>query len=217
MKKFGAMIFLSCLFGTVPARADMWVNVQHDFDGQYGTTNGGEFLITVLQDPIGIYAKEAQFTTFCLETDEFVSQNQNYYVTIGTSAWQGGSGGPEPDPLSPQSAYLYSLWLDGGIRHSDTAADALQKAIWYLEQETLGENNWLVGIAQDAVSLGGSNDSWYNRWGYTIGDIRVMSLWANPDHTGNQQDMLVRVPAPAAVLLGLLGLGVAGWKLRRCA
>ena len=65
-------------------------------------------------------------------------------------AKQGGTGGPYPDPLSPESAYLYSLWLDGTdgvntIVHSDTTANALQRAIWYNEGESLGSKLGLSG------------------------------------------------------------------------
>lgn len=219
-------IIVLCAFTAAPALADMYVNLKHDFAGRFGTTGGGEFLITVLQDPIGIYPTDAQFRTFCVETDEYVSDNSDYYVTIDTAAWQGGSGGPEPDPLSPQSAYLYSLWLDGTdsvntitIVHSDSTADALQRAIWYLEDESLGSNSDLSGDyvdwANDAVTMDGS---WYNKWGEnSIGDIRVMNLWKYENHTGNAQDQLVRVPAPGAILLGVLGLGVTGLKLRKFA
>ena len=35
--------------------------------------------------------------------------------------------------------------------------------------------------------------------------------------TGGSVDARVMVPTPAAVFLGILGLGVAGWKLRRFA
>jgi len=214
-------IIVLCAFTAAPALADMYVNLKHDFTGRYGTTGGGEFLMTVLEDPIGIYPKNEQFRTFCLETNEFVSDDQNYYVTIDTAAWQGGSGGPEPDPLSPQSAYLYSLWLDGTdgvnppiVYHNNTA-DAIQKAIWHFEQESLGSIiGPYVGWANNAVAMSGS---WYGLWGNTIGDIRVMNLWTNRDHTGNAQDQLVRVPVPGAILLGMIGLGVAGLKLRKFA
>jgi len=233
MKKLNIIVVcLLCLFTAVPAMANMRVNLLHDFSGDYGTTGGGEFLITVLNasqgggDKVGIYDVGDQFVTFCIETDEYVSNNHAYYVTIDTVAWDGGSGGPTPDPLSPESAYLYSLWLEGGdgvntIIHSNDTADALQKAIWHLEDESLGSNSGLsgtyIGWAQDAVTSGGPNDSWYDTWGNTIGDIRVMNLWTNEGLTCHAQDQLVRVPVPGAVLLGLLGLGAAGLKLRKYA
>ncbi len=206
-----------CLFISVPVMADMRVLLE---DGPYGNTGGGEFLITVLGtadlggDKIGIYDVGDQFVTFCIETNEYVSYNHKYYATIDTVAWDGGSGGGTPDPLSPESAYLYSLWIDNLIGHSDGNADDLQKAIWYLEGENLGVNNYLVNQANLAVAPGGS---WNTTWGNTIGNIRVMNLWINSDHTGHAQDQIVRVPVPGAILLGMLGLCVAGLKLRRFA
>ena len=219
-------IIVLCAFAAAPALADMYVNVKHSFPGRLGTTGGGEHLITVLHDPIGIYPTGADFRTFCVETDEFISDNGYYYVTIDTAAWLGGSGGPEPDPLLPQSAYLYSLWLDGTdgvnppIAYDHATANAIQRAIWHFEDEigslTIGSlSEYYFDLANAAVNPGGS---WYNKWGpNSIGDIRVMNLWTNSNYTGNAQDQLVRVPAPGAILLGVLGLGVAGLKLRKFA
>lgn len=208
------IVCLLCVFVSVPVMADMRVKLEK---GQYGNTGGGEFLITVLDDPIGIYDKtfNPQFVTFCLETNEYVSYNAQYNATISTGALRGGSGGSggwDPDPLSPQSAYLYSLWIDGGITHNDGTANDLQNAIWYIEGETTS-SNYLVIQANSAVASGGS---WFNTWGADcIGDIRVMNLW-NLDGS-YAQDQFVRVPVPGAVLLGMLGLSVAGVKLRRFA
>jgi hypothetical protein len=213
------LIAVVAVFIAAPALADMRINVQTSFAGRLGTTAGGEFLITVLGDPIGGYGVGSQFTTFCLETNEYLSNNHNYYVTLGDSAVNGGTGGGSPDPLSPQSAYLYSLWLDGGLAHTTTSANDLQKALWWLENETGGVNNGLVTQANTAVGVGGS---WYNTWGAdSIGDIRVMNLWQNKTNTGGYdglaQDLLVRVPVPGALLLGFLGLGAAGLRLRKFA
>jgi len=212
LRNFSIAVCLLCLFAAAPALADMRILLQ---DGTYGNTGGGEFLITVLDDPIGIYPKAGQFVTFCLETNEYVSYNTQYNVTISTGALQGGSGGSggwNPDPLLPQSAYLYSLWIDNLIGHSDGNADDLQKAIWFFEGENLGVNNYLVNQADLAVAPGGS---WNADWGNTIGNIRVMNLW-NLDGS-YAQDQFVRVPVPGAVLLGMLGLSAAGLKLRRFA
>lgn len=212
MKK-AIMMFAAMVLLAAPALADMRASITHDFTGRFGTTSGGEFLMTVLEDPIGIYAKNAQFRTFCVETDEYVS-NTNYYATINIYADKGGSGGPEPDPLDPKSAYLYSAWLDGTITNNNANADKVQNTIWAIEQETgYTADAPLLLQAQTAVAVGGS---WSNKWGLnSIGDIRVLNLWTNADHTGNAQDELVRIPAPAAVLLGVVGLALVGWARKR--
>ena len=44
--------------------------------------------------------------------------------------------------------------------------------------------------------------------------VRVMNLVNDEDHTNCAQDMLVRVPVPGVVPLGVLGLVAAGLKLR---
>ena len=77
-----AIIIAICayVFVAAPASADMMVNLKTNFTARNGTTNGGEFLITVLQDPVGIYDKNDQFVTFCIETNEFVSNDHDYYV-----------------------------------------------------------------------------------------------------------------------------------------
>jgi len=213
LRNLSIIVCLLCLFVAVPAIAGMKVNLKN---GTYGTTNGGEFLITVLDDPIGIYPKGATFESFCLEKNEYINYTDEYYVTISTSASQGGVSGGNPDPLSPQSAYLYSLWLDGALTHDEDTANTLQRAIWFIEGETTSSND-LVTQANNALATDGSG-SWYNTWGAdSIGDIRVMNLWKYEDHTGYAQDQFVRVPVPGAVLLSMIGLGAAGIKLRKFA
>jgi hypothetical protein len=196
-----------------------------------GTTGGGDFLLTVKEGPVGIYAEGAKFRSFCTEVNEYVSNDRNYYVTIDEKAWDGGKTGGPGDPLSAESAYLYTLWLDGSVGEKvftyDTAnTNALQNAIWYSEGEkslsaiggASSDAKKLYDYAVDAVTQGGDTDSWYNRHENTIGDIRVLNLWKYSNHTGYAQDQLVRiVPVPAAFVLGMLGMGVAGIRLRKSA
>jgi hypothetical protein len=103
-------------------------------DGLYGTTNGGEFIVTDT-------TTGTTFTTFCLETDEYISYGTPYKVeSITNAAIEGGSGGPEPDPLDERTAFLYYNYamgtLDGISAYEygkDASANDLQQAIWYIE------------------------------------------------------------------------------------
>jgi hypothetical protein len=194
------LIFITvvCAFLAVPSLADMKVTV---FDG-VGSTNGGEFLDKVLDDSIGIYPKDSFISTFCVETQEYISIGGTYYVTLSNAAIKGST--QTSDPLSDESAWVYTDWLDN-LEHTQANADLVQNAIWFLENEPgYGANNAEAQLASAAVAGG-----WRNS------DIMVMNLWNNSDHTNNAQDHLVRVPVPAAVLLGMLGFCVAGLKLRK--
>jgi len=179
----------------VPAFADMKVRIHNGV----GTTSGGEFRAEVLDSPIGIYDAGYFISTFCLELAETVSIGGEYWVTLSDRAVEGGVG-PAGDPLDDQSKRIYNYWLDSPLLTRDAAdADDVQNALWYQEGEG-GASNYLNSIA-------GSAD-----------DVMVMNLWTEAAGEGFAQDMLVRVapvPVPGAVLLGVLGLGVASARLRR--
>lgn len=143
-------------------------------------------------------------------------------VTDVSDHKRGGGG-----QLSAQTAYLYTQFRNGdldqyeyGLGSSDRAetASELQEAIWYLEGQTDSVDGlaaqW-VNDANRAVDLGGS---WYAQWGNGqggydgmsfLGNIRVLNL-RNEAHgsilEGSGADVLTMIPAPGALLLGLLGL-----------
>ncbi|NLZ06756.1 MAG: hypothetical protein GXY19_16445 [Phycisphaerae bacterium] len=177
----------------VPAFADMKVRIHNGV----GTTSGGEFRAEVLDSPIGIYDAGDFISTFCLELVETVSIDGEYWVTLSDRAVQGGVG-PAGDPLDDQSRVIYNCWLDE-LEHTKGNADLVQNALWYQEGEG-GSSNYLNSIPGSAA------------------DVMVMNLWTVAAGEGFAQDMLVRVapvPVPGAVLLGVLGLGVASARLRR--
>ncbi|MBA7612316.1 hypothetical protein ES703_19552 [subsurface metagenome] len=97
----------------------------------------------------------------------------------------------------------------------NVSAGELQDAIWWIENEVGGSNTgqsstWITE-ATNAITSG----TWSG-----IGNVRILNTWT-PGHVGELayelQDQLYLVPVPAAVLLGIIGLGVAGWKLRKYA
>jgi hypothetical protein len=196
-----------------------------------GSGGGGAFWAEVVQGSISYdivnFGVGDKFLTFCIENDEYVDFGSSYWVNIETQARGGGSGGPSPDPLDAKTAAMYEQWLALGDMTGPTATK-YQLAIWKLEQEAVydaGDTRWEDGngaalaAAYQAYSEA-TIDALISGVGSPpgIGLVRVMTLWTSPTGTGSgyKQDLLV-VPVPAAVLLGMLGLSVAGLKLRKYA
>lgn len=207
----------------------------------YYSASGGEF--TLQKDGLPKYlgntayasvAKSAaanSFQTFCMERDEFIVTPVDITVSTtnvdasgndvgpGSHAVQGGVNTNNGDNLDPKTAYLYTQFAQGVLAGYDytvgagrvASADALQKAIWYIEGEV---PTLAAGLAttfyNDAVNAGWND----------IGNVRVLNLYA-AGYRNNlgfaKQDMLYLIPAPAAAVLGLLGLGLVGWVKRRMA
>jgi hypothetical protein len=191
------LVFISavCAFLAAPALADMIITVN---DG-LGTTVGGEYMVTVAgTDPIGVYAPGETFSTFCVEMDEHIGFGGSYYVTLSNNALMGRMP-PTGDPLNAQSASIYNYWLDS-LAHTSANADNVQNALWYEEVEG---GSYIKSLNTDLM--------------WDASNVMVMNLWNDSAHTSYAQDLLVRVPVPPAVLLGLLGLGVVGLKLRKYA
>lgn len=204
----------------------------------YYSGNGGEFTLSTdggsglllnlsayaatTKNQTGSTAKPS-FQTFCVETTEYVASPMEIVVSTTTAEGITDShailgGKPSGDDLDPMTAYLYTKFAQGTLSGYNygagraTSADTLQKAIWWIENESGGVNNAFVTLANTAVAVGGE---WY---GKGIGNVRILNTWT-PGHIGEsaykKQDQLYLVPTPAAVLLGMLGLGAAGMKLRK--
>jgi hypothetical protein len=162
------------------------------------------------------------FLTFCLEAQVHVDVNFNtlYSYTISNRAFAGGGdkhdptgpgSGPDGDPISQGTAWLYTQFVKGTLVDSDGVgnynnenhdlnAGLLQKAIWALEDEnfyTIGTNYY----ANLALTHGGFAT-------YTGTDVKVMNLWTiSQDHVEDVQSMLVYVP-DSGMTVALLGLGL---------
>lgn len=172
------------------------------------------------------------FQTFCVERFEYVSNPSQVVVsTTSTTGTEGshavyGRNYPIGDDLNPETAFLYTMFATGQLGTMNlggynydyapgagrgASAQSLQIAIWHIEDDPLGLPADSVAAAwRAAAEAAVASGAWTG-----IGSVRILNLYTPSG--GDAQDMLYYVPVPGAVLLGFLGLGAAGLKLRRVA
>lgn len=170
------------------------------------------------------------FVSFCIEETELVGASGSYYYDVGPNAINGGLGGGSPDPVSNQTAWLFSQFWNGTLSDYDftntgtgRSADAgqLQAAFWFLEDElTAGQITTMASLTKANSWIADANIAVTN--GYRNGDgglrVQALNLYTNSAGTNRAQDMLVAttaVPTPSAWGAGLLLLGSLGIMRQR--
>jgi len=167
------------------------------------------YSMQVVENGFAGYSSGSVLSTFCVESEEQFNLGGSYYAVLSDKTSPGGSGGGS-DSLDARSAFLGTKYLSGDAGYQDQ--DALQKAIWFIEDESGGVNNSYVAAATHAVN----NNEWSG-----LGNMRIANLYAsysNGVYSGFAQDQMVAVsavPVPGAIVLGSLGTLIVGLLRRR--
>lgn len=182
-----------------------------------GNTGGGAFRVDV-QDKGG----SDDFHTFCLEHNESFSYGELLTVqAVNTGAVNGGLGGqtsPGFDPLDGRTAWLYTQYSAGtlaGYTVSNAGGNALQNAIWFLEDEISSVSGLALTFVTAANASGWSTfdgSTWVTN---TIGDVRVLNLAHASGSLSQDQLYITPVPEPETYVMLLAGLGLMGFVARR--
>jgi hypothetical protein len=216
---------------TQMAAADTVTLVGGSGYGPYQTGQGGEF--TFRPSPINgtlfnflnnysmgitrdVNGLTNTFQSFCLERNEYISSGGTYDAVLNTAAVDGGVGGPEPDPISKGTAYLYYRFAKGvlsGYNYGGSEADreasaaALQNAIWWLEGENVpnqAANPFILLLAPNGIT--NPMDDSNGAYGVMVLNLYKAGYAGNSDYL--KQDQLIVTPEPFTMLL--LGLGLIG-------
>ncbi len=169
------------------------------------------------------------FESFCLEKFEGLPfEIQDFKADLNTETVSqaadyqpgnpAGTHGGANDPLDARTAYLYAgfinMTLTSGYDYLNAFnrtndADALQTAIWFIEEEDAtplsGKALAFFNEAQAAVSSG----AWVG-----LGDVRVLNIYTNTARA-DYQDLLVMIPLPGGAAMAGLGLGGLAMIRRR--
>jgi hypothetical protein len=170
-------------------------------------------------DPFPGYLTSGVQATLCLDIADGTSTSWKDYSVVALKDAPDAFAGPMG---ATRAAYLQEL-LDRYWGVSGTNVSALQMAVWEIIDEGRKDNTVpSLGVAggfdvkTGTFKATGAQDTANGYLWSLTGNWTPTNAYKALSNT-SLQDFVVKVPVPAAVLLGFLGLGAAGIRLRRFA
>jgi hypothetical protein len=217
------MIFVAvvCAFVAVPAFADIY-NVGSTSQVRYTGVSGGTINISGTWHTGGVYAGSynlvvdgVSMQSFCIDLqDNSTTATVTYGVRALANAPDTTFGPMGAAKATALAELLYENWVPG---MSNAALLSLQVAVWEVVADGPGNLNLAAGsfIASNAGAAAylATINGGFAPTSLFVGLSSPIVDGGSPQY----QDYVVRVPLPGALLLGFLGLGAAGLRLRRFA